>query len=219
MKSTSIIWWNIYLSGMKSCRLYNTKDYNTQVTIKIKRKNDTNLFFSMVNHAWITSLILFDAIKYDKVNFTEIVMKKIIIFLTIPLLTSCATLKPVAPETPVTPIEQMSTYQLQNEYLEVEDKINELEREFNERKSSQPSVVNLDFTGNPAIWLVIALNAYNMNNTVTKIEKYRLRLSDITMELSKRGLYGPWMFWLFKLNMLTPQIYHLINRVMYVNGV
>ncbi len=118
-------------------------------------------------------------------------MKKIIIFLTIPLLTSCATLKPATPETPVTPIEQMSTYQLQNEYLEVEHKINELEEKFNERKSSQASVVNLDFTGNPAIWLVIALDAYNMNNMVTKIEKYRLRLSAITMELSKRGLYGP----------------------------
>ena len=113
---------------------------------------------------------MFDAIKYDKVNFTKIAMKKIIIFLTIPLLNSCATLKPAAPETPVTPIEQMSTYQLQNEYLEVEHKINELERKFNERKSSQPSVVNLDFTGNPAIWLFIALDAYNMNNMVTKIE-------------------------------------------------
>ncbi len=101
------------------------------------------------------------------------------------------TLKPAAPETPVTPIEQMSTYQLQNEYLEVENKINELEKKFNERKSSQASVVNLDFTGNPAIWLVIALDAYNMNNTVTKIEKYRLRLSDITTELEKRGMYGP----------------------------
>ena len=120
-------------------------------------------------------------------------MKKIIIFFTIPLLTSCATLKPAAPETPITPIEQMSTYQLQNEYLEVEDKINELEKEFNERKSSQASVVNLDFTGNPAIWFVIALNAlnaYNVNNMETEIEKYRLRLSDITMELSKRGLWG-----------------------------
>ena len=121
-------------------------------------------------------------------------MKKIIIFFIIPLLTSCATLKPTAPETPLTPIEQMSTYQLQNEYLEVENKINELEKEFNERKSSQASVVNLDFTGNPAIWFVIALNslnAYNVNNMETEIEKYRLRLSDITMELSKRGLYGP----------------------------
>ena len=95
-------------------------------------------------------------------------MKKIIIFLTIPLLASCATLKPATPETQVTPIEQMSTYQLQNEYLEVEHKINELEREFNERKSPQFSVSNFDFTGNPAIFLVIALNAYNMNNMVIK---------------------------------------------------
>ena len=115
-------------------------------------------------------------------------MKKLIIFLTIPLLASCATLKPTAP---VTPIEQMSTYQLQNEYLEVEHKINNLEERFNERKSSQGSVVNADFTGNPAIWLVIALNAYNMNTMVTRIEKYKLRLSEITTELSKRGLYGP----------------------------
>ena len=115
-------------------------------------------------------------------------MKKIIIFFTIPLLTSCATLKPAAP---VTPIEQMSTYQLQNEYLEVEHKIKNLEERINERKSSQGSVVNADFTGNPAIWLVIALNAYNMNTMVTRIEKYKLRLSEITTELSKRGLYGP----------------------------
>ena len=71
---------------------------------------------------------LFDAINYDTMNFVEIEMKKIIILLTIPLLASCATLKPAAPETPVTQVEQMSTYQLQNEYLEVEGKINELEK-------------------------------------------------------------------------------------------
>ena len=119
-------------------------------------------------------------------------MKKIIIFFTILLLTSCATLKPSAPETQVIPIEQMSTYQLQNEYLEVEDKINKLEKKFSERKSTQFNVVNLDFTGNSVIWLAIALNAlnaYNVNNMETEIEKYRLRLSDITMELSKRGMY------------------------------
>ena len=116
-------------------------------------------------------------------------MKKIIILFTIPLLTSCATLKPATPETPITPIEQMSTYQLQNEYFEVENKINELEKEFNDLKSSQFSVVKSDFTGNPAIWLVIALKAYNTNNMETEIEKYRLRLSDITKELSKRGMY------------------------------
>ncbi len=115
-------------------------------------------------------------------------MKKIIILLTIPLLASCATLKPAATETPVIPIEQMSTYQLQNEYLDVEHKINELERSF---KSPQFSASTLDVTGSPVILLVIALNAYHMNNVATKIEQYRLRLSDITMELSKRGLYGP----------------------------
>lgn len=115
-------------------------------------------------------------------------MKKIIILLTIPLLTSCATLKPAATETPVIPIEQMTTYQLQNEYLEVEHKINELERNF---KSPQVSVSNLDFTGSPVMLLVIALNAYHMNNVATKMEQYRLRLSEITKELSKRGLYGP----------------------------
>ncbi len=113
-------------------------------------------------------------------------MKKIIIFLTIPLLASCATLKP---STPVTPIEQMSTYQLQNEYIEIEHKINELERRINERKSSHGGGVNIDFTGNPAILLVFALNAYNMNYMATRIELYRLRLSDITKELSKRGMY------------------------------
>ena len=115
-------------------------------------------------------------------------MKKIIIFLTILLLASCATLKPAATETPVIPIEQMSTYQLQNEYLEVEHKINELEKKF---KSPQVSVSNLDFTGSPVILLVIALNAYHMNNVATKMEKYRLKLSDITTELEKRGMYGP----------------------------
>ena len=113
-------------------------------------------------------------------------MKKIIIFLTIPLLASCATLKPGATETPVIPIEQMSVYQLQNEYLEVEHKINELEQKF---KSPQVSVSNLDLTGSPVILLVIALNAYHMNNVATKMEKYRLRLSDITTELEKRGMY------------------------------
>ena len=116
-------------------------------------------------------------------------MKKIIIFLTIPLLASCATLKPAAPETPVTQIEQMSTYQLQNEYIEIEDKINELERKINEFNSSHGSGVNIDFTGNPAIFLVLALNAYNMNYMETKIEQYRLRLSEITTELEKRGMY------------------------------
>jgi len=119
----------------------------------------------------------------------EIEMKKIIILLVVPLLASCATLKPAAPEAPVTPIEQMSTYQLQNEYIEIEDKINELERKINERKTSHGSSVNIDFTGNPAIFLVFALNAYNMNYMETKIEQYRLRLSDITKELSKRGMY------------------------------
>ena len=113
-------------------------------------------------------------------------MKKIIIFLTIPLLASCATLKQAAP---VTPIEQMSTYQLQNEYIEIEHKINELERKINERKSSHGSSVNLDFSGNPTILLIFALNAYNMNYMAAKIERYRLRLSDITKELSKRGMY------------------------------
>ncbi|MBT3880681.1 MAG: hypothetical protein HON76_02635 [Candidatus Scalindua sp.] len=116
-------------------------------------------------------------------------MKKIIIFLAIPLLASCATLKPAAPEAPVTQIEQMSTYQLQNEYIEIEHKINELERKLNERKSSRGSGVNIDFSGNPAILLVFALNAYNVNYMVTRIEQYRLRLSDITKELSKRGMY------------------------------
>ncbi len=72
-------------------------------------------------------------------------MKKIIIFFTIPLLASCATLKPAAPEAPVTPIEQMSTYQFQNEYIEIEDKINELERKINERKSSHGSGINIDY--------------------------------------------------------------------------
>jgi hypothetical protein len=118
----------------------------------------------------------------------EITMKKIIIFLTIPLLASCATLEPAATETPVIPIEQMSAYQLQNEYLEVEHKINELGKKF---KSPQVSVSNSDFTGSPVILLVIALNAYHMNNVATKMEKYRLRLSDITTELEKRGMYGP----------------------------
>jgi hypothetical protein len=135
---------------------------------------------------------LFDAINYDKMKCMEIAMKKIIIFFTIPLLASCATLKPAAPEAPVTPIEQMSTYQLQNEYIEIEDKINELERKINERKSSHGSGVNIDFTGNSVIWLAIALNAfnaYNVNNMEAEIEKYRLRLSDITNELSKRGMY------------------------------
>ncbi len=121
-------------------------------------------------------------------NYMEAALKKIIIFLTIPLLASCATLKPAAPETPVIPIEQMSTYQLQNEYLEVEHKINELERNF---KSPQISVSNSDFTGSPAMLLVIALNAYHVNNVATKREQYRLRLSEITAELEKRGLYGP----------------------------
>ena len=115
-------------------------------------------------------------------------MKKIIILLVVPLLASCATLKPTATETPVTPIEQMSTYQLQNEYLEVEHKINELEEKF---KSPQISVSSSDFTGSPVMLLVIALNAYHINNVATKIEQYRLRLSDIKMELSKRGFYGP----------------------------
>ncbi len=122
-------------------------------------------------------------------SYMESAMNKIIIFLTIPLLASCATLKPAVPETPVTPIEQMSTYQLQNEYIEIEHKINELERKINERKSSHGSGVNLDFSGNPAILLVFALNAYNMNYMAGKVERYRLRLSDITEELSKRGMY------------------------------
>ena len=132
---------------------------------------------------------LFNAINYDKMNYVEIAMKKIIIFVTIPLLASCATLKPAAPETPVTPIEQMSTYQLQNEYIEIEHKINELEGRINERKSSHGGGVNIDFAGNPAIFLIFALNAYNMNYMETNIEQYRLRLSDIIKELSKRGLY------------------------------
>jgi hypothetical protein len=118
----------------------------------------------------------------------EITINKIIIFLNIPLLAICATLEPAATETPVIPIEQMSTYQLQNEYLEVEHKINELGKKF---KSPQVSVSNSDFTGSPVILLVIALNAYHMNNVATKMEKYRLRLSDITTELEKRGMYGP----------------------------
>ncbi len=132
---------------------------------------------------------LIDALDYDKMSCMENAMKRIIIFLTIPLLASCATLKPAAPETPVTPIEQMSTYQLQNEHIEIEHKINELERKINERKSSHGSGVNLDFSGNPAILLVFALNAYNMNYMAGKVERYRLRLSDITEELSKRGMY------------------------------
>ncbi len=129
---------------------------------------------------------LFDAINYDKMNYVEIKMKKIIILLTIPLLASCATLKPTATETPVTPIEQMSTYQLQNEYLEVEHKINELEEKF---KSPQISVSSSDFIGSSVMLLVIALNAYHINNVATKIEQYRLRLSEITTELEKRGMY------------------------------
>jgi hypothetical protein len=116
----------------------------------------------------------------------KIAIKKTIILLTIPLLVSCATLKPAAP---VTPIEQMSTYQLQNEYIEIEHKINELERKINERKSSHGSSVNIDFAGNSAILLIFALNAYDMNYKATKIERYRSRLSDITNELSKRGMY------------------------------
>jgi hypothetical protein len=79
--------------------------------------------------------------------------KKAVIFLTIPLLASCTTLKPAAPEALVTPIVQMSTYQLQNEYIEIEHKINTLERKINERNSSHGSSVNLDFSGNPAILL------------------------------------------------------------------
>ena len=132
---------------------------------------------------------LFDTINYDIMNCLEIEMKKIIILLTITLLASCATLKPAEPETPVTQIEQMSTYQLQNEYIEIEDKINELERKIDERNSSHGSGINIGFTGNPAIFLVFALNAYNMNYMATKLEQYRLRLSDITKELSKRGMY------------------------------
>ena len=99
----------------------------------------------------------------------------------------CATLKPAATETPVAQIEQMSTYQLQNEYIEIEHKINELEGRTNERKSSHGGGVNIDFAGNPAIFLIFALKAYNMNYMETIIEQYRLRLSDITKGIVKEG--------------------------------
>lgn len=116
-------------------------------------------------------------------------MKKIIILLTIPLIASCATLTSTAPEKPATPIEKMSTYQLQDEYIEIEHKISELERKINQRRSSHGSGVNIDFSGNPAILLLFALNAYNMNYMTTTLEKYRTRLADIEKELSKRGMY------------------------------
>ncbi len=134
---------------------------------------------------------MFDSIKYDRLEITEAALKKIIIFLSIPLLASCATLDPVEPETP---IGQMSTYELQNEYLDVEHIINELEQKINERKFSQSTVINSNFTGNSAILLVIALNSLNSLNAysmTTKLENYRSRLSEITTELSKRGMYGP----------------------------
>ncbi len=146
------------------------------------------MIISIRTHRDITGQ-LFKALNYDKMRYMENAMKKIIIFLTIPLIASCATLKPAAPEATVTPIEQMSTYQLQNEYIEIDHKINELERKIKERKSSHGGGVNIDFAGNPAILLVFALNAYSMNYMETKIERYRLRLSDITKELSKRGMY------------------------------
>ncbi len=123
---------------------------------------------------------------YGEVKRQEIAMKKAIILLTIPLLVSCATLQPAAP---VTPIEQMSTYQLQNEYIKIEHKINELQRKINARKSSHGRGVNIDFAGSSAILLIFALNAFDMNYMATKIERYRSRLSDITNELSKRGMY------------------------------
>ncbi len=86
----------------------------------------------------------------------------------------------------------MSTYQLQNEYLELEHKINELESEFSNLKSSPNYNANFQFYGNSIVWIAIALNvlnAYNMDNMVTKIEHYKKRLSEIEQELSKRGMY------------------------------
>ncbi|MCP4266983.1 MAG: hypothetical protein GY777_15665 [Candidatus Brocadiaceae bacterium] len=57
-------------------------------------------------------------------------MKKVIvILLVVHLFTGCSILTSV--EQPVTPIEKMSTYQLQNEYLELEHKINEQENGLN----------------------------------------------------------------------------------------
>ncbi len=117
-------------------------------------------------------------------------MKKVIIsLLTIQLLTGCSTLTPIDP---VTPVEKMSTYQLQNEYLEIEHKINELESEFNNLKSSPSINTDFQFYDNSAALITISLmilNAYNMDNMVTRIEKNKLRLSDIEQELSKRGMY------------------------------
>ncbi len=101
-------------------------------------------------------------------------MKKvIIILLAIHLLTGCSTLTPVDP---VAPVEKMSTYQLQNEYLEIEHKINELESEFNNIKSSPSINTGFQFYDNSAALISISLmilNAYNMDNMVTKIEKIK----------------------------------------------
>ncbi len=134
---------------------------------------------------------MFDAVDYDKISYMENAMKKVITFLTIPLLASCATLKPAAPETSVTPIEQMSTYQLQDEYLEVEHKINEMEinlnweKKFEKRKSRQASFANLNYYGS----LPLPRDKYYIRFMETNIEKYKLRLSDIKKELTKRGMY------------------------------
>jgi len=115
--------------------------------------------------------------------------KFIIILLAIHLLTGCSTLTPVDPATPV---EKMSTYQLQNEYLELEHIINEQESEFNNTNISPGLNTNFQFYDSSGILIAIALNvlnAYNTNNLVTKIEINKSRLSEIEQELSRRGMY------------------------------
>ncbi len=115
--------------------------------------------------------------------------KAIIMLLAIHLLTGCSTLTPVDP---VTPVEKMSTYQLQNEYLELEHKINEQENEFNNIGISPRLNTNFQFNDSSGILIAVALNvlnAYNMDNMVTKIERNKSRLYEIERELSRRGMY------------------------------
>ncbi len=110
--------------------------------------------------------------------------------LVVHLFTGCSTLTSV--EQPVTPIEKMSTYQLQNEYLELEHKINEQENGFNNINTSTSLNTNFQFYNSSGILIGIALNvlkAYNMDRLVTEIEKNKSRLYEIEQELSKRGMY------------------------------
>ena len=124
-------------------------------------------------------------------TFTRIMKKNFIILLVIHLLIGCYTFKPVS---------KMSDWQIQQEYLDVQYKLSEARSKGNSQTNKTAGYINN--YANVASQLVPYSGIYNssVRSVASEGDKVRLkndivtlseRLSQLRLEMSKRGIYSP----------------------------